>query len=67
MTYDEAWYHSCKWQRERWRTAITKETTKMAKHVVWKKVKRNTIPEGRKCIKHKWVFDIKRDGTFRAW
>ena len=29
-------------------------------------MKRRDIPQGRKCIKHKWVFDIKRNGRFRA-
>ena len=24
------------------------------------------MPSGRRCVKHKWVFDIKRDGTFKA-
>lgn len=33
---------------------------------VWKKVKRTLMPEGRRCVKHKWVFDIKRSGIFRA-
>jgi Reverse transcriptase (RNA-dependent DNA polymerase) len=33
---------------------------------VWKKVKRASMPEGRRCVKHKWVFDIKRSGIFRA-
>ena len=27
---------------------------------------RQDIPSNRKCIKNKWVFDIKRDGRFRA-
>lgn len=31
-----------------------------------KVVKRRTIPAGRKCIKYKWIFEIKRDGTFKA-
>lgn len=33
---------------------------------VWKKIKWNQIPRGRRCIKHKWVFEIKRNGVFRA-
>ena len=33
---------------------------------VWKKVKRSVIPEGRRCVKHKWVLEIKRNGVFRA-
>ena len=38
----------------------------MKQQVVWKFVKRNKIEKGRKCNKCKWVFDMKRDGTFRA-
>ena len=38
----------------------------MKQQVFWKFVKRNKIEKGRKCIKCKWVFDIKSDGTLRA-
>ncbi len=30
------------------------------------KIKRSQMPKDRSCIKCKWVFDIKRDGRFRA-
>jgi hypothetical protein len=30
------------------------------------KQKRSQMPPGQRCVKHKWVFDIKRDGTFKA-
>ena len=33
---------------------------------VWKKVKRSSIPEGRHCVKHKWVHEWKRMGTARS-
>jgi hypothetical protein len=29
-------------------------------------VPRASMPVNRRCVKHKWVFDIKRNGTFRA-
>ena len=38
----------------------------MDSNTVWTKVKRSKIPEGRRCVKHKWVFEIKRSGVFRA-
>jgi Reverse transcriptase (RNA-dependent DNA polymerase) len=33
---------------------------------VWKKVKQSSIPKFRRCIKCKWVFDVKHNGVFRA-
>ena len=33
---------------------------------VWKKIKRSEMPRDRRCIKHKWVFKIKRSGKFRS-
>ena len=62
----DAWNNNCKWQQQKWREAINKEKDKMMQNVVWKFVNKNKIEKGRKCIKCKWVFDIKRDGTFRA-
>jgi hypothetical protein len=29
-------------------------------------IKQNEIPKGRWCMKHKWVFEIKRNGVFQA-
>jgi Reverse transcriptase (RNA-dependent DNA polymerase) len=42
------------------------EFNKMMNYKVWDIVKRNVVPPGRKCVKSKWVFDIKRNGVFRA-
>ena len=33
---------------------------------VWRKIDKAKIPENRKLIGNKWVFKIKRDGTYRA-
>jgi hypothetical protein len=33
---------------------------------VWHKIKREEMEPGRRCVKHKWVFEIKRNGRFRA-
>ena len=27
---------------------------------VWRKVKRSTMPEGRRCVKTRWVFNINK-------
>ena len=61
-----AWNHPDPFQREKWRAAITKELDKMKEMNVFKIVKRNTMPPNTRCVKHRWVFDIKRNGTFRA-
>ena len=64
--FNEAWNHPDTFQRNKWREAIMKEFDKMELNKVWTKVKRTRIPEGRRCVKHKWVLEIKRNGTFRA-
>ena len=33
---------------------------------VWRKIGKVKIPENRRLIGNKWVFKIKRDGTYRA-
>jgi Reverse transcriptase (RNA-dependent DNA polymerase) len=38
----------------------------MHSYFVWNIVDKNSIPSDRKPIKNKWVFDIKRNGIFRA-
>ena len=65
-TYDQAWNHPDPVQRKKWREAIIKERGDMETRVVWKRVKRSDIPNNKRCVKCKWVFKIKRDGTFRA-
>jgi hypothetical protein len=64
--YKEAWNHPDKVQREKWREAIGKEFRDMSDRKVWKKIKRSEMPQGRRCVKHKWVMKIKRTGIFRA-
>jgi hypothetical protein len=64
--FQEAWDHACEWQRAKWRLAIKLELMKMERMGVWKKVMRSIIPKGRRSVKCKWVFDIKRNGVFRA-
>ena len=38
----------------------------MIERGVWRKVDRKNIPNNRRLIGNKWVFKIKRDGTYRA-
>ena len=65
-TFREAWDHPEEQQREKWRAAIRKELKDMTNRGVFRKVKRNKMPNGKRCVKHKWVFKVKRNGIFRA-
>jgi len=65
-TFEEAWNHPCPFQRKMWRAAILKELEKMLQLKVWVKIKRDMMPRNRRCVKYKWVLEIKRDGRFRA-
>jgi len=65
-TFQEAWHHPCAKFRDRFREAIRKEFRDMNNRRVWRKMKRSEVPKGRRLVKHKWVFDIKRNGRFRA-
>jgi Reverse transcriptase (RNA-dependent DNA polymerase) len=58
--------HECPFQQKTWRGAITKEDTKMTENKVIQLILQSMMEPGRECIKCKWVFEIKRDGTFQA-
>ena len=62
--FDEAWNHPDPFQRNKWKEAIQKEFKKMNEQGVWRKINRSEMPPGRRCVKHKWVFNIKRNGIF---
>jgi len=66
MSYDEAWNHSFPFQREKWIEAIHRKFGKMNEQKVWKTQKKSANPTGRRSVKCKWVFEIKRDGKFHA-
>ena len=65
-TFQEAWHCQNEKERNSWRTAIRKEMRSMIDREVWKNTERNKIPNDRRLIGNKWVFKIKRDGTYRA-
>ena len=64
--FEEAWDHECPWQRKKWREAILKELKKMRERIVWRKIKLADKPADRRLVKCKWIFEIKRNGVFRA-
>ena len=65
-TFNEAWHCPNKKERDNWRTAIRKEIRSMIDREVWRKTKREKIPNNRRLIGNKWVFKIKKDGTYQA-
>ena len=65
-TFQEAWHYQVESERNNWRAAIRKEIRSMIERGVWRKTDRKRIPNNRRLIGNKWVFKIKRDGTYRA-
>ena len=65
-TFQEAWHYPIENERERWRIAIRKEIRSMIERGVWRKTDRKKVPNNRRLIGNKWVFKIKRDGTYRV-
>ena len=65
-TFQEAWHSPVEEERNNWQAAIRKEIKSMINIGVWRKIDKVKIPENRRLIGNKWVFKIKRDGTYRA-
>ena len=65
-SFKEAWYHPDPFQRAMWRAGIRKELLKMKMQRVMQKILRSNMPAGRRCVKCKWVFEVERNGVFRA-
>ena len=60
-SYKDAWDHPDPKMKTRWRKAFDRELDSMEKRKVWKVIKKKDMPKGRRCVKSKWVFDIKRN------
>ena len=65
-SFEDAFNHPEIDKKMKWRHAISKEFEEMKSKGVWEKFKKSEIPNGRNCIKNKWIFKIKRNGIFRA-
>ena len=65
-TFEEAWHSPVEEERHNWQIAIRKKIKSMINIRVWRKIDNVKIPENRQLIWNKWVFQIKRDGTYRA-
>ena len=55
--FQEAWYDQNKERRQNWRVAIRKEFKDMIRRGVWDVVERSSIPEGRRLIGYKEVYE----------
>ena len=64
--FQEAWQSPVEEERNNWQTAIWKEIKSMINRGDWRKIDKEKIPENWSLIGNKWVFKIKRDGTYRA-
>jgi hypothetical protein len=62
----EAYNHPDPDARVKWRVAICKDTEYMKNKEVREVFPMETIPEGRSCLKIKWVLKIKRNRIFRV-
>ena len=65
-TFQEAWHCQNEKERNNWRTAIRKEMRSMIDREAWRKTERKKIPNKRRINGNKWVFKIKREGTYRT-
>ena len=65
-TFQEEWHSPVEEERQNWQIAIRKEIKSMINRGVWRKIDKMKIPENRRLIGNKWVFKVKRDGTYRA-
>jgi hypothetical protein len=63
-TYDEAFNHPNLKMREKYPEGIDKEFRKMTEREVWRRLQSKDIPEGRRCVKCKCVFESKKNGVF---
>ena len=53
-------------ERKKWLEGCTKEILNFNKREVYEVISLEEVPEGRKLIGSKWVFKLKRNGTYRS-
>ena len=64
-TFQDAWHYPVENERNNLRADIRKEMRCMINRGVWRKTDRAKVRKNRRLIGNKWVFKIKRDGTYR--
>jgi hypothetical protein len=65
-TYEESINSEQKENQINWKNAINKDLKEMEKRGVWEIIDEKNILINRRCIKNKWIFQVKRNGIFRA-
>jgi hypothetical protein len=65
-TFQAAWDHQDKGERDNWRESIKKELNSMIDKKVWEFKKKHEIPSDRRLIGSKWVFKRKKNGVYRS-
>jgi hypothetical protein len=63
LTYAEAMKRP-DWQQ--WCNAMTKEVKILVKAGTWRRIKRAAVPRNHRILRGKWVFKIKKDGSYKA-
>ena len=63
----EAWNLHSPNDRKKRREAITEVLYCMENRKVWIAIRKTNVPKDRRLIGCKWVFKIKRDGTYRQF
>ena len=64
--FNEAWNHQSPNERRKWKEAFTKELYNMENKNVWKAIYKTNTLKDRRLIGCKWVYKIRRDGTYSA-
>jgi hypothetical protein len=59
QTFEQANNHPNLEDRNKWIDAISKELQEVNEKKVYEKISKSELPNCRKCIKNKWVFEIK--------
>jgi hypothetical protein len=61
--FEDTYYHPNFEERMKWREEISKEFDEMKEKGVHETILKSELPNRRTCIKNKWVFKIKRNGS----
>jgi len=61
--FNEVWNHPDITIREKWCAAMKKEFHNKIRRGVWRPINRRDLPQGRRLVKNKWMFDMKKNKT----